>query len=105
MFVKLEPLASHIHSTSKQLYISASNISIDDMIVRFSGRSGYTYHIKNKPTPEGYKIFSLCESRYTYAFMFISQIKPSNIEPIPNVNRIGAEVYHLVHQLPSCKAF
>jgi len=35
----------------------------------------------------------------------MSRIKPSNVEPIPNVNRIGAEVYHLVHQLPSRKAF
>lgn len=37
--------------------------------------------------------------------MFISRIKPSNVDPIPNVNKIGAEVYYLVHQLPPRKAF
>jgi hypothetical protein len=36
------------------------------MIARFSGRSVYTVRIKNKPTPEGYKILSLCDAGYTY---------------------------------------
>ncbi len=75
------------------------------MITQFFGRSGYTFRIKNKSTPEGYKILSLCESEYTYTFMFMSQIKPSNVSLIPNVNKIGAEVYHLVNQLPPHKAF
>ena len=75
------------------------------MIVRFSGRSAHTFRIKNKPTPEGYKILSLCESGYTYTFMFTSRVKSSNVNPIANVNRIGAEVYHLVSQLPSRKSF
>jgi hypothetical protein len=105
MFVKLEPLASHIRNVSKQLYIPASNVSIDEMIARFFGRSGHTFRIKNKPTPQGYKILSLCDSGYTYTFMFMSRIKPSNVDLIPNVNRTGSEVYHLVRQLPSQKAF
>jgi len=37
--------------------------------------------------------------------MFILRIKPLNVSPIPNVNKIGAEVYHLVNQLPPYKAF
>ena len=48
---------------------------------------------------------SLCDSGYTYTFMFMSRIKPSNIDPVPNVNKTGSEVYHLVSQLPSRKAF
>lgn len=74
--MKFEPLASHIHNTSK-LYIPASNVSIDEMISWFSGRSAHTFRIKNKPTPEGYKILSLCKSGYTYTFMFMSRIRPS----------------------------
>ena len=35
----------------------------------------------------------------------MSRIKPSNVSLIPNVNKIGAEVYHLVNQLPPHKAF
>ena len=75
------------------------------MIARFSGRSAHTFRIKNKPTPEGYKILSLCDSGYTYTFMFTSRVEKSNVDVIENVNKIGAEVYHLVGQLPSQKQF
>jgi hypothetical protein len=105
IFSKLEPLASHIRNISKKLYIPASNVAIDEMIARFSGRSAHTFRIKNKPTPEGYKILSLCDSGYTYTFMFTSRVEKSNVDVIENVNKIGAEVYHLVGQLPSQKQF
>jgi hypothetical protein len=75
--------------------VPASNVSVDEMIVRFSGRSMHTFQIKNKPTPEGYKILSLCELGYTFTFMFASRVEASNIDTIINVNKIGAEVYHL----------
>src|SRR5438477_55219 len=45
------------------------------MIARFSGRSAHTVRIKNKPTPEGYKILSLCDAGYTYTFIFTSRIQ------------------------------
>ena len=75
------------------------------MIAQFSGRSAHTFRIKNKPTPEGYKILSLCESDYTYTFMFCSRVTKSNIDPIPNVNKISSEIYHLVKQLSQKYAF
>jgi hypothetical protein len=103
--MKLEPLSSHICEVSKKIYLPSSNVSIDEMIARFSGRSPHTFRIKNKPNPEGYKILSLCDYGYTYTFMFVSRIAKSNVEAIPNVNHIGAEVCHLVKQLPSRKAF
>ncbi|CAG8698627.1 4989_t:CDS:2 [Cetraspora pellucida] len=102
---KDKPLASHIKNILKQLYLSASNLSLDEMNARFSGRSAHMFRIKNKPTPEGYKILSLCDSGYTYTFMFLSRIMPSSIELIPNLNKTGSEVYHLVKQLPQGYAF
>ncbi|CAG8633738.1 21905_t:CDS:2 [Dentiscutata erythropus] len=92
MFAKLEPLASHIHKVSQQLYIPASNLAIDEMIVCFSGRSAHTFRIKNKPTPEDYRILSLCESGYTYSFMFTSRIESSHVDLISNINKTGLEV-------------
>ncbi|CAG8684026.1 6377_t:CDS:2 [Dentiscutata erythropus] len=72
-------------------------------------KSNSTVRIKNKPTPEGYKILSLCDSGYTYCFIFTSHIESiesnSEINPIPNVNKIGWQVYHLISQLPKGKAF
>ncbi|CAG8626254.1 1940_t:CDS:2 [Acaulospora morrowiae] len=98
---KVEPLASHIKKISQQIYIPGSQVSIDEMIIRFSGCSGHTFRIKNKPTPEGYKIMSLCEKGYTYAFTFESRIKINN--KIPNIfglNKTGSLVSYLVTQLP-----
>ncbi|CAG8793134.1 24728_t:CDS:2, partial [Cetraspora pellucida] len=104
-FEKVEPLVSHIKNISKQLYLPASNLSLDKMIARFSGHSAHTFRIKNKPTPKGYKILSLCDSGYAYTFMFLSRIMLSSIELIPNLNKTGSEVYHLVKQLPQEYAF
>lgn len=40
-YSKVEPLASHINNISKSIYIPSSNLAVDEMIVRFSGRSAY----------------------------------------------------------------
>ena len=74
-YSKLDPLANNIRKVSKSICIPSSNVSIDEMITRFSGRSAHTVRIKNKPTPEGYKILSLCDTGYTYTFIFTSRIQ------------------------------
>ncbi|CAG8660293.1 6911_t:CDS:2, partial [Paraglomus brasilianum] len=99
-FDKLEPLLSKIRDVSKQLYTPGSNVSIDEMMIRFSGRSVHTIRIKNKPTHEGFKILSLCESGYTYTFLPTSRVSPSNVTRVNNLNQIGCLVHHLVTQLP-----
>ncbi|PKB97419.1 hypothetical protein RhiirA5_301800, partial [Rhizophagus irregularis] len=53
----------------------SSNLLVDEMITRFSGRSAYTIRIKNKPMPEGYKILFFCDTGYTYIFIFTSKIQ------------------------------
>ena len=52
-FEKLEPLLSKVRDVSKQLYTPNSNVSVDEMMVRFSERSVHMVRIKNKPTPKG----------------------------------------------------
>lgn len=105
-YSKLDPLATHIRTISQSICIPSSNISIDEMIARFSGRSVHTVRIKNKPTPEGYKILSLCDAGYTYAFIFTSRIQNQpEVQPIPSLNKVGNEVCHLVFQLPKGKSF
>src|SRR6266498_1497831 len=105
-YSKVEPLATHIQTVSQSICIPSSNISIDEMIARFSGRSAHTVRIKNKPTPEGYKILSLCDAGYTYTFIFTSRIQSQpEVQLIPSLNRVGNEVCHLVFQLPKGKSF
>ena len=74
-YFKLDPLATYIQTVSKSIYILFSNVSIDEMIARFSERSIHIVRIKNKPTSEGYKILSLCDAGYTYTFIFTSRIQ------------------------------
>jgi len=99
-FEKLEPLLSKIRDVSKQLYTPSSNVSVDEMMVRFSGRSVHTVRIKNKPMPEGFKILSLCESGYTYTFLPTSRVSSSDVPKVNGLNKVGCLVHYLITQLP-----
>ena len=108
-FDKLEPLLSHVRDTSKRLYTPSSNVSVDEMMIRFSGRSAHTIRMKNKPVPEGYKVLALCDAGYTYAFLPESRIE-SNVELSDGTLTIheddfplsttGKKVMYLAEQLP-----
>ncbi|CAG8487097.1 13916_t:CDS:2, partial [Cetraspora pellucida] len=105
-YSKIEPLASNLRETFKKLYTPSTRVSIDEMIVRFSDCSMHTFKIKNKPTPEGYKIFSLCDAGYTWTFVFYSRVeKNSELEHINGINDTGCLVWHLAKQLSCGKNF
>jgi hypothetical protein len=72
---KLEPIASEFRTRCSQLWAPGSNLSIDEMIVRYFSRSAHTFKAPNKPIKEGYKIFALCEAGYTIYFMWSSKTK------------------------------
>ncbi|CAG8533200.1 24697_t:CDS:2 [Cetraspora pellucida] len=99
-FNKVELLLSHICEASKQYYTPESNVSVDKMIIRFSEKSIHTVRMKNKPVLEGFKIFSLCESGYTYTFLPTSYIASSNVAKVNSLTKVGSQVLHLVEQLP-----
>ena len=44
-------------------------------MIRFIGRSVHTVRLPNKPIPEGYKVFALCEHGYTFSFMYTSRVE------------------------------
>jgi hypothetical protein len=100
-YTKVEPLLSHICDTSKKLYIPSSNVSVDEMMVRFSGCSNHTIRIRGKPTPEGYKIFALCDHGYTYTFLPSSRVhKNEEVSIVDGITYTGSVVLHLALQLP-----
>jgi len=70
---KLEPLNSLIQKRCQQYSLPSSNITVDEMMIRFGGCSHHTYQMPTKPIKEGYKVFSLCDGGYTYNWMFASQ--------------------------------
>ena len=71
---KLQPLASQLESHFQRYIIPASNILVDAMMVRFTGRSSHTDMRRAKPIPQGYKMLALCERRYTFSFLFTSPV-------------------------------
>jgi Transposase IS4 len=61
---KLEPLASLLRTKFKAYVVLGQNVSFDEMMVPFAGRSQHTLKMKNKPVKKGFKIWALCDHRY-----------------------------------------
>ena len=71
-FRKLDPLASMLRDNWKSAITLFSFLSIDEMMIRFTGRSSYTYLIRNKPIPVGYKLHALCDAGYCWTWIWDS---------------------------------
>ena len=75
-WTKLEPMASQLKANFKQYIKPRSVVSIDEIMVRFTGRSLHTVVLRGKPVPLGYKILALCDAGYVYGFLFDSPKAP-----------------------------
>ena len=62
--MKLEPLASLLRTKFQAYVVLGQNVSFDEMMVPFAGRSKHTLKMKNKPILEGFKIWALCDYGY-----------------------------------------
>ena len=59
-FDKIEPLVENVRKVSQKLILSLGTVlSLDEMMIRFQGRSLETHRLRNKPINEGYKFFVL----------------------------------------------
>ena len=62
-FDNLEPLISHFREVSEDLiFILGTTLALDEMMIRFMGRSLETHRMKNKLISEGFKFFVLATS-------------------------------------------
>jgi hypothetical protein len=61
---KLEPLASLLRMKFQAYVVLGQNVSFDEMMVPFAGRSKHILKMKNKPISERFKIWALCDYRY-----------------------------------------
>src|SRR5262249_24828471 len=97
---KIRPLADHIRQVSQTTYQVGSNCSIDEAMVRFTGRSKHTYKMPNKPISEGYKIWVLANGGYIWDFRFHSRTANNHIKRIPGLSDTSSIVYDLAKSLP-----
>ena len=72
---KLEPLNSSLRDLAKECYLPATNVAIDEMMIRFLGRSAHTIKMPNKPIGLGYKVFAVCNAGYTYDWELTSHME------------------------------
>ncbi|KAG0366399.1 hypothetical protein BGX24_003711, partial [Mortierella sp. AD032] len=105
---KVQPLLGHIQAVSMLYYVPRSNVAVDEMIVRFGGRSHHIFRIKSKPIPVGYKILALCDAGYTYSFLPESCVQKNlevndqamSIEDRKVLSETARKVILLIEQLP-----
>ena len=63
-FTKIEPVASHFRKTAQEIYIPGSHISVDEQLLKFTGRLKHLTEISSKAAGTGYKIYTEAEDGY-----------------------------------------
>ena len=63
-FTKIEPVASHFRKTAQEIYIPGSHVSVDEQLLKFTGRSKHLTEISSKAAGTGYKIYTEAEAGY-----------------------------------------
>jgi len=100
-FQKLEPVSRMLQSCSQQYYLLATNVTGDEMMIRFSGRSHHIYRMPSKPITEGYKVLALCDISYTYRWIFASRSNSfSGLILQEDLTPTGSTVFQLASSLP-----
>lgn len=118
-YEKMEPVSTMLQQRFQQVVAVETEVSIDECIVRFQGRSRHTVMIRGKPVPVGYYVLALCAAGYLYGFIFSSPVtgfdgvdiessvaRRGRIAPTPKVeltsqlSKTSQAVLHLCLQLP-----
>jgi hypothetical protein len=66
--VEADAKVDHIKKVNKEIFTPGNVNAVDEMMVRFFGRSGHTYRMKNKPIKEGFKVWGLSNSDIVMVF-------------------------------------
>jgi hypothetical protein len=64
VYRQVDRWSKHIQETGDSMYVPGSDLTVDEAMVRFTGRSLETTTIPQKPTPTGYKVWVLGQSGY-----------------------------------------
>ena len=69
-YMKLSPLFEHLRTQFKVFCVLSQNVSVDEMMKAFTGRSAHTVKMNNKPVSEGFKMWALADRGYVWHFMW-----------------------------------
>ena len=75
---KIRPLVDHLNSTFAQFYKPGKNLSIDESMVGFKGRSHFKQYCPKKRTQWGFKIWAIADSENGYFMKFDVYTRPDH---------------------------
>ncbi|EWZ27983.1 hypothetical protein FOZG_18311 [Fusarium oxysporum Fo47] len=78
-FPAAEEWSKHIQRVSIELYLPGTNLTVDECMVPFTGRSKETTLVKGKPTPVGFKIWVIAQQGYFLQWLW--HVKASPVVP------------------------
>ena len=95
-YKKASLILNHVNKFSKTVCIYPGfNLSIDEIIKLFKGRSFQTVQMKCKPIKEGFKFYALCDSTTGFVYCFI----PDGMKD-KHKGTVVDSIVRLVEQLP-----
>ena len=69
--VKFVPFMNKLSAKFREYYNLEKNITIDESMIHFKGRSDYTFYISMKPIKYGFKLHVLTESSTGYCYNYL----------------------------------
>jgi hypothetical protein len=101
---KVDHLLEQVRAASQKYRLPGTNMTFDEAMVRFTGRSTDITKMPNKPIEEGYKIFCLAFLGYVYDFHMSSNalgLDPvaKAVFAVKDLTNTGRMVLHMVRRL------
>lgn len=101
---KVEPLHSLLQQRFQSALKPGPDVSVDEMMVRFGGRSKHTYRMPNKPISEGYRILALCWEGYTWNWLYTSRVSGIAVQKVydglVHLTPTSAAICEMIKTLP-----
>ncbi|KAK7570691.1 hypothetical protein V3481_019237 [Fusarium oxysporum f. sp. vasinfectum] len=75
-FQAAEEWSNHIQRVSIELYYPGTNLTVDECMIPFTGRSKETTLVKGKPTPVGFKVWVIAQQGYFLQWLWHVKASP-----------------------------
>ncbi|KNB04720.1 hypothetical protein FOXG_06758 [Fusarium oxysporum f. sp. lycopersici 4287] len=100
VYRQVDRWSKHIQGTGDSMYVPGSDLTVDEAMVRFTGRSLETTTIPQKPTPTGYKVWVLRQSGYFCSRQGDEEVAEEHLTPTQRVvtallTLLPLAVYHV----------
>lgn len=84
LFARVDAFSKHIQRVSSSLINPGCKVTIDEAMVRFTGRSKEATVVKGKPTPRGFRVWVCGQNGYFFSWLWhVNNEGPMGI-PYPN---------------------